>query len=660
MRFVRVLVLFAALPALCTRAQVFDLDNQHVTLTELSGQFRFHTGDSSAWADPHFDDSSWALLRSDQGWAGQGYESLSGLAWYRFQVIPAPGQKSLALLIPSIGSSYQVFANGELIGHEGSMPPQARARICGIRLMHVPDRLVHPGEPLVVAIRLWEWPPFAGSAMGGMRAAPWIGTPDAIAERRRFELQRIYWKDTDGNLLLLVNLVTAVLGLALFMLRRSEREYFWYGAAHVLWTASSLVGIVADLAGANYIAAAAVSIIASKGGAFLNLEFFLALLRKPRGIAYWIGATFVLLPIPLLWPAFGGWMNLGSFQFINGFSYLPYAIVVPLLLFRSGRERNMEARVLFIPFSISSAYMAISYLVSVFGWMRFAWVAAAIMGSQRLISRPFPVSFGNLIGVLCNVAVGSVLILRFARSRRDEERLAAELEAARAVQHVLIPDEIPAVPGFRVECVYNPAGQVGGDFFQILPQPDGNALIVIGDVSGKGMPAAMMVSLLVGGLRTAAESTSSPAALLASLNRRIIGRTAGGFTTCLILNVSPSGTVVAANAGHLSPYVNGTEVAVENGLPLGLDPGAAYAETSFELPPNGKLTLLTDGVVEARNAAGELFGFDRTRSIAGAPADTVAQTARAFGQEDDITVLRLLRETAEEPHAVRRSATAVG
>ena len=140
------------------------------------------------------------------------------------------------------------------------------------------------------------------------------------------------------------------------------------------------------------------------------------------------------------------------------------------------------------------------------------------------------------------IAVVAVLPLRFARSRRDEERLAGEMESARTVQQVLIPNEIPPVPGFQIHCVYKPAGQVGGDFFQVIPLASGGALIVVGDVSGKGMPAAMTVSLLVGTFLTLAHYTQRPSEILGSMNRRMLSRSQGGFTTCVVLRIEPQGT----------------------------------------------------------------------------------------------------------------------
>jgi hypothetical protein len=115
-------------------------------------------------------------------------------------------------------------------------------------------------------------------------------------------------------------------------------------------------------------------------------------------------------------------------------------------------------------------------------------------------------------------AVTLVILVRdLIRDRAEKQRLAAELAASRAVQQVLIPEEMPNVPGFNIQAVYKPYGEVGGDFFQILPLVNGGVLIAIGDVSGKGMPAAMLVSLLVGTLHALVETTASPGQLLAGL-----------------------------------------------------------------------------------------------------------------------------------------------
>ncbi len=253
--------------------------------------------------------------------------------------------------------------------------------------------------------------------------------------------------------------------------------------------------------------------------------------------------------------------------------------------------------------------------------------------------------------VLLGVATLVIFVRDLIRDRAEKQRLAAELAASRAVQQVLLAEGIAEVPGFEIRSVYEPYGEVGGDFFQILPVADGGALIVIGDVSGKGISAAMTVSWLVGTLRALSRTIVSPAELLAGLNQCVQGRSHGGFTTCLILRVEPGGTVTTANAGHIPPYWNGEELECENGLPLGLVAEAGYRESAVQLNTGDQLTLVTDGVVESRNKSAELFGFQRTAAISRKTAASIAQAAKTYGQEDDITVLTLTFVPAEAFYA---------
>jgi hypothetical protein len=323
---------------------------------------------------------------------------------------------------------------------------------------------------------------------------------------------------------------------------------------------------------------------------------------------------------------------------------LVYAFCIPALLYRGASKGKLEARLLIVPFTLSYLLNTIGFLPSLPGFAGLKWASSASAYLNRISEWPFPISAFNVAGNLAMFSVIAVLVFRYARSRRDEERFQLELAAARAVQHVLIPAQIPNIPGYLVDCVYKPAGQVGGDFFQIIPLPDGKALVVIGDVSGKGLPAAMTVSMVVGMVRILARTTQSPAAILAAMNQNMIDRAFGGFTTCLILHMSQDGLVTAANAGHIAPYLGGHEMPVANGLPLGLTAAATYAESALQLSADDQLTLLTDGVLEARKATGELFGFARTASISTQPVDEIAHVAEQFGQRDDITVLSLIRQ----------------
>ena len=150
----------------------------------------------------------------------------------------------------------------------------------------------------------------------------------------------------------------------------------------------------------------------------------------------------------------------------------------------------------------------------------------------------------------------------------------------------------PAVPGFTLTSAYRPAREVGGDFFQIVPVAGGSTLIVLGDVSGKGLRAAMAVSLIVGAVRALADDYPQPAALLTQLNRRLCGRLQGGFATCVAVSIGPGGECSVASAGHPAPYVNDRELPLPGALPLGLDPETTYQEFAA-FPPSAIIWRFT-------------------------------------------------------------------
>jgi len=338
----------------------------------------------------------------------------------------------------------------------------------------------------------------------------------------------------------------------------------------------------------------------------------------------------------LIWPFCVAVFILGWIHGLHGLRSLPVDVSDVLVFFlivqgyRRGKGRDRQVAValglfLVVRWTLSANFTALTHapgFVDLGGW-RWAWTPAAI------------------------VVLGAATLVIFVRDliedRRAKQRLAAELDAARSVQQVLIPDEIPAIPGFTIQCVYKPAGQVGGDFFQILPIKSGGVLVVIGDVSGKGMPAAMTVSLLVGTVHTLAHYTQSPGEILATMNQRMMARSSGGFTTCLVLRADADGKLTIANAGHIPPYLAGKELPLESSLPLGLAADTTYSETVFQLAPGEQLTLLTDGVVEARDKTGVLYGFERAAALSIQPAEAIATAAQAFGQDDDITALTLAR-----------------
>jgi len=348
----------------------------------------------------------------------------------------------------------------------------------------------------------------------------------------------------------------------------------------------------------------------------------------------------------LFWPAYvfaaiAGWFP--SMAFVREWPIVISEPTVAVLIVQSLRGGNRRDRMVAAAFS---AFILVRITVSsTFQHLTGIRNYAVIWGWQWF----YPSSTLTLLGAVTLV----ILVRDLIRDRAEKQRLAEELVAARAVQQVLIPEDIPTIQGFRIQSVYKPYGKVGGDFFQILPVMNGSwasgALVIIGDVSGKGLPAAMTVSLLVGTVRTLAHYTQSPGEILTAVNQRMLTRSHGGFTTCLVLRADNNGMLTIANAGHIAPYVDGEELHLENGLPLGISTDTIYAESIFQLSPEQQLTLLTDGVIEARDKAGALFGFERTASLSTQPAETIAQAAQAFGQDDDITVLSVTRTADLNP-----------
>ncbi len=252
-----------------------------------------------------------------------------------------------------------------------------------------------------------------------------------------------------------------------------------------------------------------------------------------------------------------------------------------------------------------------------------------------------PIHFASIADFTGLLAIVLIIFFRFLRIHNEKERASSELAAARSVQELMIPQQKQQTPGYEVDSVYTPAHEVGGDFFFVQPTDDGELLVVIGDVAGKGLKAAMNVSMLMGALRRTEEK--SPARILESLNRVLAG--SESLTTCQVALFDGSGGLRLANAGHLSPYLNSQEILTPGALPLGAVEDMAYDEIGLYLHPGDRLLLLSDGVVEARQTSGELFGFERVHNLSNQSAFYIADAAKAFGQEDDITVLTVKRLT---------------
>jgi serine phosphatase RsbU (regulator of sigma subunit) len=320
------------------------------------------------------------------------------------------------------------------------------------------------------------------------------------------------------------------------------------------------------------------------------------------------------------------WCNAASLWSVGALS-----VLLLVILIEGFRRDRTEALLAVVPILLAEFSCFGLYLVTTF----------------HISSEFYPfglgISLGDIAALLMVLVIAALTLRRFVRTqvRQEVERkaIAQDLEQAQQLQQRVLVPEALASRFFTVETEYRPAQTVGGDFFQTLTKPDGSLLVVIGDVSGKGVSAAMLVAVLVGAIRNQAEYSFDPVAMLTMLNRRLLGRSGGHFATCLAVEILPDGTMRLANAGHLPPYRNGEEMELEGSLPLGLVSEATSSAQTFTLEPGDHITFLTDGVVEAINPANELFGFARAQQISGQPAASIAQQAQVFGQNDDITVL---------------------
>lgn len=264
---------------------------------------------------------------------------------------------------------------------------------------------------------------------------------------------------------------------------------------------------------------------------------------------------------------------------------------------------------------------------------------------HRLVFDGVAITISVVLGYMGFIIVSVADARRRVRLETEKAAIETELAAAREIQRIMVPQELPPAPGYAIESIYRPAAQVGGDFFQVIPLGDSQTLVVIGDVSGKGLSAAMIVSMLIGMLRTISAISRDPSRILAELNSMLLEHKHSGFVTCLAARLDPSGRVTVANAGHLAPWLNGDEIAFTGSLPLSIVAFATPEQVVLAMRPGDRLTLLTDGVVEARDAHGVLFGFDRTQSSLrqqGSPL-ALAEAAIQHGQDDDLTVISILR-----------------
>jgi len=637
---------------------VFTINGLGKGSIPLDGPWQFHLGDNQAWASPALDDSHWEQLSGNRPWGAQTHPGYTGYAWYRLhiRVDAAPGAPAdVALLIPGINDAYQLYWNGAFVGSQGRMPPRP-AWYRGA----TPQTLgLGSARDGVIAVRVWKTElNFTDTGTGGGLTAPIeIGSPQAIAA----VMAQAQGTDILANAFdISLYSVFCLLGFAaliLWLRNRSQTLFLWAACFLINPGLGSLIGLRGTLMDPWAESITLVTTCIENIGLWFLLCWLLNLRENQKLMRLTRIAAVCLVIATITDSAFTAF----GLESLHGAArQIPEAVLttfttafglwnlVPVAVAVFTRARLDRARWLFALTSSFAQSIFVTGTVLALG-RRFTHVSFSHYSFRTMFL--FSGSIINLQNLSDSLLILSLIyaIYRFSAENRDRQAaLEQEFRNARELQQVLIPETLPEIPGFTLTSAYKPALEVGGDFFQIIPVADGSTLIVLGDVSGKGLKAAMAVSLIVGATRMVAEFTKSPAEILAGLNRRLHGRLQGGFATCIAMRLVPDGNCLISSAGHPAPFRNGGELTLPGALPLGISPDAVYEEKTISIHPGDHFALYTDGLLEARSPSGELYGFDRLRILFSAKptADEATEAAVTFGQDDDITVLTLTRLAA--------------
>jgi sigma-B regulation protein RsbU (phosphoserine phosphatase) len=600
----------------------------------------WRAGDNPAWSATTLDESGWQPsaqwklpFEEPHLWA----RCHADLRLLRGTAHPAIQISLGGTYQPRPDGAYQLFVNGVRIGGAGDMRT-GFVSMNSIRQYPLPAAFLQSG-PDTIALRVTFCNPIDSTTPLDIHA----GDSEALTWQRASMIQTHNAATPLAEAVFLG--VVGLMLLGLFYYDRSRRELLYLSIFCVnssvmsaeTFCSAKLMNLPAALHPAIAFAGNIVAPVA------LVLFFFtLARRRVPR--LYWVAvlvvvAQFTLLGFTILLPADASMHMVGHILAVGRYTQLiviaQFAIsVAPFVAFWPYRQISPHMRPL--------AILCMLYGVANIVWFALEATATLLRLPSLFFTWQGGVGGANFFVRTCVLVALLGLLFRDQR-RVTEERalLAGEMQAAGEIQRMLAPNKIETAQGLHIDVAFHPVREVGGDFHFCRVLRGGRQRVLVGDVSGKGAAAAMAATLLLGA--AAARESDSPAELLAQLNRVLHESHVGGFATCLCADFSDAGDVTLANAGHLHPYCNSTEIDLSSSLPLGIAAAAEYAETRLRLAPGETLTFLSDGVVEARNTAGELFGFERTRQCSNQSAEEIASAAQEFGQEDDITVLTVAR-----------------
>ena len=627
-----------------------------VPLISLDGQWRFHPGDDATgqlgWAKPGFDDSEWLTLHSDQPWNDQGATSMDGYGWYRFRVTVAERggiEPELGILLPPFSTGYEIFADGQRIGSTGSYEktsiPFLKTAVVQSALFELPREVATGNAPehtYQIALRVWSAPSiaqyyFSGPSGGGGMAGP-MGMLRPMLARRL--TQELYFY-TDNFAFAMLAFAIAIFSLGLFWFRRRESEYLWFALVPVFLGLNGLLNILFVVQWQRLPLWDLVNSATEIGYQIALLVFVSRVLGLPlsrlRKVLIALGSLSIFT-VPLYWtqivtPPVAGWIDIGML--------MPVTLWVLGRLTRESMRGNVMARLMLAPVALMAGLSLVDDLTLTL-WQ------VHLIGDPQFFEKALPLAGFHvhptiLAQTLFLLSMMGFLIDRFTRARRREEHLVASMEAARQVQRLLLPEAMPEVAGLEIECAYYPSEMVGGDFFLAVPTERGGLIALLGDVSGKGLPASMLVAMLVGAARAQMAITTDPASILNGLNAALRAHRTGHLATCLVCHLAADGLVTLASAGHPAPYRNGSEMEMAGALPLGAIEDAGYEDSTLRMEPGDRLMLISDGILEAQDGQGNLLGFAAAAQAASLSAHAIAEAALAHGQTDDITALAVTR-----------------
>jgi hypothetical protein len=607
---------------------------------DLGSQWLVRVGDDPRWAAPGLDDSSWRVLNTDIPLSQQGMKAVDGI-WYRMHVRLPAGAHDLAVVLRQFAGNDQIYANGVLISSVGF--PALKMRFITTQYAAIPSSALTGGNELTIAIRarLGSMQQAVASLGGlGSGSTVLLGPAHVLSEYSTLYYFRNFTSNTTN---LTMTALLLLITLALAATSGAEAEYRVLAVMLATGLCEEVVEIwrfvhsSAITPGYLLFSGVAAAIFAIALMEFVRLV--LGLRRSRLLVTYYgvLGLFDVLSNLTIYFSL--SLVSLG--KLLVGFGVaarlisLPVDVGLPLVaLWVFWRRRKRDALLLFFPLLIEASVRYWDFGILVLSRLH-------VNTTDELPMVPVPgfyMQWQEVADFLFRVALLVFLVLRTIRIARERAASASEMQAVKTLQGLLLARASQATPGYAVETVYRPAQEVGGDFFLVSPGPDGSIVAIVGDVSGKGLLAAMRVSLILGALNR--ESSRIPVDVLNRLNQVLLHQGDVGFTTACCVRVEANGDYSFANAGHLNPYVDGREMESPGALPLGIRAEQTYTTVTGHLGAGQRMVLLSDGVPEAR-AKRELLGFEKLVELTRLRAAEIADAAQEFGQEDDITVLAL-------------------